>query len=89
MIALSAAHRSAGVALNVTAAHAAGARVLAEALHSWQSSRRLWGVLRQLCTVQPHWSTIAALSSGVGRAGIAVIRISGPNAGAHALYLLD
>ncbi len=37
---------------------------------------------RRRYTAQRQWDTIAALSSGAGRAGIAVIRVSGPRAGA-------
>ncbi len=62
-------------------AAAAPAPAAAYPLQSWKIGAPL-SQPRRWYTAQRRWDTIAALSSGAGRAGIAVIRMSGPRAGA-------
>lgn len=90
MLALSAAQRTVvracavASAVRTSAAALCGTAALpapAQPLLLWKTSASL-SQARHLCSAQRQWATIAALSSGAGRAGIAVIRVSGPHAGA-------
>ncbi len=90
MLALSAAQRTvvraralvhAAQTLLAARSGTAAAPAAAYPLQSWKVRTPL-SQPRRWYTAQRRWDTIAALSSGAGRAGIAVIRMSGPRAGA-------